>query len=369
LPVVAVVLVVIATSEIAAREGGDAFSREAWQVEVVGKGLDSGNVVYPFEVSPEMIAWAEAVMKATNGFGSRLRLSRLQQAMFESKTFDFAYDDARTLTAEEAFTARRGNCMSFTALFIAMSRSVGIPTFLMEVRRDPEVDRVDGLVIINRHVVAGHRSGGQVSVYDFNLSSAAPFVSGTVIDDIQASAMYHANLGGAALRDNDLEEALRNLEITTGLAPDWAAGWVNLGVTLAHLGNVEAAFRAYRRALEIDPGYSSALNNLSFLYSSLGREAEARVALRAAAQRTDSPFTLVAMADSEMQWGSNLEAQRYLKRAKRRYPKEPEVFEGLARYAYKIGETRRAEKWLRRAEKLRRVAEGDRQSGPNTDDG
>jgi len=280
--------------------------------------------------------------------------------MFEGGTFDFAYDEPRTLTAEGAFSVRRGNCMSFTALFIAMSRSVGISTYLMAVLRDPDVDRDNGLVIINRHVVAAHRSGNEVSTFDFYLSSAAPFAARQVIDDVQASAMYHTNLGGAALRDDDLAQARRHLEIATKLAPEWAAGWINLGVTLAHLDDLDGAFTTYRQALEVDPGNSSALNNMSFLYTRLGRDSEARVALRAAAQSTNNPFTLLAMADSEMGRGHPWEAKKYLKRAKRWYPKEPEVYEGLARLAKLMDHSRKEEKYLGKAKRLRGAAAGYR---------
>ena len=356
--VVAAHFVVIAAGEAAAGESRGLFGREAWQTEVVRLGLDPEDVIYPFDASPEMIGWAESVLEATRGLGPRFQLSRLQQAMFDSGVFDFSYDDSRTLTAEEAFLARRGNCMSFTALFIAMSRSVGIPTFLMGVRRDPAVGRDDGLVIVNRHVVAAHRAGGEVSTFDFQYTSESRVVGGLMIDDLQASALFHANLGGAALRTKDVGTALHNFEITTTLSPDWAAGWVNFGVALARNGDVDRAFSAYRKALEIDPGNSSALNNMSFLYSSLGREAEARVALRAATQRTESPFTLLAMADAEMLVGNDREAQTYLKRAKRRYPWEPEVYDGLARLATRLDEHRRAEKYRRKAERLRSRAAG-----------
>ena len=352
-------LIVIATGDAAAQSAGEAFDFETWEVEVAKKGLDPGEVVYPFHASPEMTAWAEDVMRAMRGLQPLTRLSGLQQAMFAGGTFDFSYDDTRTLTAEMAFSARRGNCMSFTALFVALSRSVGIGTVLMEVRRDPTIGRDGGLVIINRHVVAAYRSGGTVSAFDFYLNSEIPFVSGLVINDVQASAMYHANIGGAALRNDDLNEAVRNLEISTTLAPEWPVGWVNLGVSLAHLGDIDGAFVVYRRALEIDPGNPSALNNMSILYTNLGREAEARVALRAAAQRTDSPFTLLAMADSEIFYGNHREAAKYLKRARRRYPREPEVYEGLARLAIQMDETKRAEKYLRKAERLR-VSDEDR---------
>jgi len=351
---------VVTTSEVASQSDRSAFSYERWAGEVTRKGLDPSDVVYPFETSPEMVDWAQGVLDRAGGLGERQQLARLQQAMFEGDTFDFAYDDAQTLTARGAFSARRGNCMSFTALFVAMSRSVGIQTFLIEAQRDPDVGREDGLVIISRHVVAAYRSGGQVSVYDFYLSSARPFVSGLVVDDVRASAMFHANMGSSAIRGGDLEEALWNLEITTALTPEWTVGWVNLGVTLAHKGDVDGAFAAYRRALEIDLGNSSALNNMSYLYSSLGRVAEARVALRAAAQETESPFTLVAIADSEMQLDNDSEAAEYLKEARKRYPREPEVYMGRARLAQKMEKTRRAARYLRKAEKLARVDGGTR---------
>lgn len=357
----AALVAAVAFGDVSAAPARAVFSYEAWQDEVEKRGLDPDEVVYPFHASAEMIAWAEEVMRATRGLEPYQRLSSLQQAMFDGANFDFLYDDARTLTAAKAFSARRGNCLSFTALFVALSRCVGIPTTLLEVRRDPTVVRDDdGLVVISRHVVAAYRSGGGVFVYDFNLSSESPVTGGAVIDDIQASAMYHGNLGGAALRDDDFEAALRNLEITTRLVPDWAVGWVNLGVTLSRLGRIDEAFLAYRRALDIDPGNASALNNMSILYRNLGRTAEARVALRAAVEQTESPYTLLAMADSEMLHGNNREAEKYLKKARRWYPREPEVYDGLARLARRMGDTGREERYLRRARELRGADPGDR---------
>jgi Flp pilus assembly protein TadD len=350
---VVAVLTAWAPTLFAADRPDAVFGYEAWRHAVEQRGLDPDAVVYPFSVTPEMEVWADAAVAVGHTTQPLERLVLLQTAMFEDGGFDFTYDDRRTLTAGEAFTARRGNCLSFTALFVAMSRNLGIATYLMSVQRQPEVGREDGLVIVSRHVVAAFTSGAQVSTFDFYRSSATHLERRTVVDDLEASAMYHNNLGGAALRADDLDGAVRHLEITTTLAPEWSPGWINLGVTLARLDDSDGAFRALNRALEIDPGNSSALNNLSILYDRLGRDDEALAALRAAAATTHNPFTLVAMADFELVGGNLREASGYLKRARRYHPDEPVVYDGLARLAGQRGQTNRQAKYAAKAARLR----------------
>jgi len=347
-------ILALASPAVAAVGGaGNAFDVDAWKIEIAELGLDPDEVVYPFHATPQMRSWAEKAVGPVGSSEASLRLANLQRAFFDEGEFEFSYDDSRTLTAERAFAERRGNCLSFTSLFIAMSRSLGIPAYLMAVTRDPVVDRDGGLVVVNHHVVAAHGSGPQAVIYDFSFLSEAPVVGRSVLDDVRASALHHNNLGANALREGLLEPAGRHFEIVTLLAPDWPAGWVNLGVLRVRTNDVEGAFEAYRRALAINPSNSSALNNLSILYRNLGRDDESRVALLAAAQRGASPFTLITLADSEMARGDLRSAESYLKRAKRRFPREPEVWDGLARYAARAGEAIREQRYLRKARALR----------------
>ncbi len=353
------VVVLAAAAEVAAGGFPGGFGPESWADTVRRRGLDPERVVYPFEVSDEMAAWVESVLDTVVDGGATVRLERLQQALFATGGFGFAYDDAMTLTARDAFDQRRGNCLSFTVLFVALSRSAGIETFLVSVERDPVVDRVDDLVIVNRHVVAGYREGPMMVTYDFAVASNSVMSRRQVADDVMASAMFHVNLGGAALRDGDPTVALHHLELATALAPEWPSAWVNLGVALARLDRVDRAFGAYRRALDVDPNNASAFNNLSVLYARLGRIDEARAALRAAAERTKSPFTLIAIADAEITSCRLDAAESYLRRAKRLQPRAPEVHEALARLAEASHEPRRAARHRERAERLRRVRSGD----------
>ena len=201
-----------------------------------------------------------------------VKLEFLQHSFFEKGEFEFQYDEVRTLTAEEAFAARQGNCMSFTSLFIALSRSLGMRTFLVSVKRQPEVMKDGGLVVVNRHVVAGFKAPSKVHLFDFYVTNTSPHVTQRVLDDLEASAIYHTNIGGAAIRAGDPEEAVRNLEIAVVLAPRWGPAWVNLGVARARLDQTEEAFVAFRRALEVEPGNSSAFVNLAKIYREQGYE-------------------------------------------------------------------------------------------------
>jgi Flp pilus assembly protein TadD len=220
-------------------------------------------------------------------------------------------------------------------------------------RRQPEVEREGGLVVVNRHVVAGYRAPDRIYLYDFYVSSVASYANRKVIDDLGASALYHTNIGGREIRNKNYEEAKRQLEIATILEPEWAPAWVNLGVARMRTGDPDGAMDAYRRALEAEAGNSSALINMSKIYAERGMDEEARTALQAAAEGTRNPFTLIAMADAEMLRGDYSEARQYLRRARWWYGKEPEIYEALARLATLTEDHEKAEKHRMRARELR----------------
>lgn len=333
---------------------GERLDRADWEREVASRGVDVAAAVFPFGTTPEMERWVDEALRSGVGDDGLRKLTILQQELF-SPDFGFSYDTDLTLTAAEAFGFRRGNCLSFTSMFVAMARSAGIPTFLMSVRRDPEVDRVGDLVVVNRHVVAGYRgASSEVHIFDFYVTTTGPYIQQRTIDDVTATAMFHTNLGGDAIRRGELEEAVRHLGIATALAPSWAPGWVNLGVAHYRQGDAERAFADYQRALEVEPGNPSALGNMAYIYRDQGRDHEAEVALRAAAQQTTNPFTLIAMADAEMAQGRWGAASGYLRKARWRYGDEPEVYLAMARLAQRRGRPAEADRHLRRAADLER---------------
>ena len=173
--------------------------------------------------------------------------------------------------------------------------------------------------------------------------------------------MHHTNLGGVALRAGDLIEARHHFELSTALAPEWAPGWVNLGVVEYREGQAAEALKAYGRALEAEPSNSSALTNIAAIHRDQGHDDAARSALTAAARQTRNPFTLIAMADIEMHSGSVAKARAYLRRARWWFSSEPEVYVAMARLARIEGDHQAAQRHLMRAAKLIEANQKDEQ--------
>ncbi|MCD4751178.1 MAG: tetratricopeptide repeat protein [Thermoanaerobaculales bacterium] len=327
------------------------FGEETWKMVLEAKGIEPGGAVYPFTATPEMVEWAKTVTR--HEVEPLDQLTMLHRALFEPKTFPFSYDETRTLTADQAFVQRRGNCLSFTALFITLARSIDLPAFLVTVYRPPSIEQREDVVVVNRHVVAGYSKASRLYLYDFYHAREVPNSRRVVVDDLSASALFHTNYGGEAIRRGDLAAAQHHFEVATTLAPHLAAPWIGLGVTHSRVGNPEAGFAAYGRALDADPGNPSALTNIAYLHQQSGREEEATAALRAAAQGRSSPFSLIALADAEAAQGNMDDAEHYLRRARRTYRNEPAVYEAQARFAKRRGDPKQAQRYLEKADKLR----------------
>ncbi|MFV2072166.1 MAG: hypothetical protein ACC742_05875 [Thermoanaerobaculales bacterium] len=61
--------------------------------------VDPRDAVYPFQVTPEMVAWAKGKLRAYSFESPEVRLKALEQALFDTNEFVFSYDEVRTLTA------------------------------------------------------------------------------------------------------------------------------------------------------------------------------------------------------------------------------------------------------------------------------
>jgi Flp pilus assembly protein TadD len=326
------------------------LSPERWRAAVAARGVDPGDVPMPMYVSPEIRLVAEQLAGPGD---DRERLRRLQAALLDRKSYAFEYDTIATFTASEAFAARRGNCVSFTNLFIAFGRAMGIPLQAGLVFRRARSEREGDLVMVYNHMVAVHPKGRTNTVYDFYMTRDGTPVDLRLIDDIAVAAISASNRGVEALRAADLEKAHVLLERATKLDPTLPDLLSNLGIVKWRQRDTDGALATFRQGLAIDPHRPALLHNLAALYIEQGRRTEARAALAAANTRDASSYLFVVQGDLELAGGNSKEALRAYRRAHRENPKLVEPLLGIARTEKALGNDAAARRALRKAEKLR----------------
>lgn len=181
------------------------------------------------------------------------------------------YNLFHTLTAEEAFYAREGNCMSFTNLFVALARESGITTTYQEVEVPPSWGSREDTWLFNKHLNAVVDLPGGSMMVDFSMESFDNHYRRNTLDDTEALARYHNNMGVHLMMDKELDAAFAHFRNAINLAPGTGYFWTNLGSLYRRSGEVLAAEAAYLEAIEISRD-TAAMSNLARLYRSQGRE-------------------------------------------------------------------------------------------------
>jgi Flp pilus assembly protein TadD len=320
---------------------------EQWRAALQERGVDPDVIAYPLESDDALVL---AARRYAGGTGSPTeRLKRLQSALFDADVFPFEYIGRATYPAREVFARRAGNCVSFTNLFIAMGRSLGLPVRPALLLHVSELEREGDLVVVNTHMVAMLRGPRGVTVFDFAQSREGPPVGIRILDDLWLTAIFLNNLGVEDLREGKLEEARARFEQAVSLAGEFVAAYGNLGVVYRRLGQPEKAFDAYLMALRLEPRNASVLTNLAALYRAQAMEREARDVLRTISARDANAHTLMLQADQLMAEGAASNALQLYQRASRLDRGSAEPLVASARAELYLGRPRLALRALRRA--------------------
>lgn len=236
-----------------------------------GEPVETGSIPDPgmFELDDEMRAFvAEHVDGSRAG---RERMRRLLSAMIESGLMSLDYDDAKTKTARQTFHDRVGNCMSFTALFVALAREADLEVTFQTVEVPPIWYADSDLIILNNHVNAlVKQSFGSRVVVDFNVTELKGDYETHEVSDEYALALYYNNVAMDALRKGDLEKSFRLLKKSIETYPDIAGNWANLGVIYSRSNEDDYAIAAYHKALDLDKSHRPSLTNLASIYQKHG---------------------------------------------------------------------------------------------------
>ena len=89
------------------------------------------------------------------------KVELIQEFLYGDEYLHIQYSDERTHTAQEAFYAREGNCLSVMNLYVAIARYVGVHANFQTVRVQPSWDRRGDVLVLSEHINATGRFGVQ----------------------------------------------------------------------------------------------------------------------------------------------------------------------------------------------------------------
>lgn len=314
-------------------------------------GIDPETLDLPLRITDEMREWLRT--NVARGGTEHERLLRLLEAMERADGLDLRHEFGHTGTAEEVFKTGRYNCLSFSYLFVALAREMGIEAHYLAVDRIQRYEREGDLILVSGHITVGHGTGLHRKILQFNVGPELSYLRARRVSDRRALALFYANRGAESIRDGRLEDAREWLEIGTGLDPGEPSNWVNLGVARRRLGDEKGAEEAYVNAARAEPGFVPAYTNLAALYRLSGdRSASDRLLEVLGGQGHRNPYIFLALGDSSVGRGLWDEAGAYYRRALRLADNQAEPMAALGQLAFTRGDDTEARRWLKKARVL-----------------
>ncbi len=209
-------------------------------------------------------------------------LGALVGGMVDDGLLAIEYDVEQTTTAQETFHNRRGNCLSFSNLFVALAREAGLRVSFQMVDIPPTWLRSGEMVVLNNHInilVTDLKEGSRYEkshVVDFNMAEFNTHYSSKQVGDDYAFALYFSNRAVEAMEQSQERRAFRFLKKAIEENPRIPGVWINLGVLYSRNGYLDHAMAAYFKALRFDPANRSAMVNLAKAYKGKGDDEKAQ---------------------------------------------------------------------------------------------
>lgn len=314
------------------------------------------------EMSPEMIAFVEEYVEDTSN--QNLQLGQLIKAIIGGDRFLLAYDDT-TGTAIETFNHKRGNCISFTNMFIAMARHLGFKARYQEVAIPPDWSMSGQSYLFSQHVnvlvETRHSQQTVTRIVDFNTLRAGGEDVVRVISDKRGKAHYYNNIGVELMLEGDTAQAFAYFKAALDEDMSFSSAWANIGNLYRREAYLDYAEAAYLESLRNDQENLIAMSNLANLYVEEEKPELAQQYLnKVQSHRMKNPYYRYQLANTAFLDGDYQTAIENLLYATR-IKKNEESFCVLLSLSYLMsGDKKEAEIWMRKAEE-RAVELEDRQ--------
>jgi len=287
------------------------------------------------------------------------QMEALVKAIFDRSELNLLYQGDANTIASDTFHSQAANCLSMSIMTYALATEAGFDVDFQEIMIPEYWTRRAGFSLLNGHINLKMLTLQQPNVFEFNRqsyqvdfdpqSSRRGFPK-KVVSKKAVLSMFYNNKGADALLRKDYVPAYAYFREALLIEPSFHSAWINLGILYRLAEYIPQAEKAYQHALAISPDSLTALENLAYLYTYTGRNAEAEEILaKIEDRRNNNPYYHVNLGEQEMEQKHWDQALAHFRRALALDRGKHEVYFGLARVYFEIGELQQSERYLKRA--------------------
>jgi tetratricopeptide (TPR) repeat protein len=287
-------------------------------------------------------------------------LEQIVEAIVRPDGLHFTYEFDGIYDAREAFRRRRGSCVSFAFLLIAVARDYGLDVRFQEFDTFQRWNRFDRLIAAMRHTNVRANTGRDTFVVDLRPDLAPPELTldtQYVVSDQRAFAHFYSSAGFCHLLKGDQVGALRLMNLGAACDPSSPIVWTNLGNVHVLAGDLDQARTCYEKSLELDGRGDQVLVSLVDVLRKQGGPENLKLAekynRRAETLRLRNPYYHYQLALQAERAGDWAAVEQHVRQAIRRKGNEAMFQELLVQALRQLGRTDEAQRAEARLAKLR----------------
>lgn len=189
----------------------------------------------------------------------KARLLKVVRFISDSNGLGFQYQTQSSLTAEKALSARRGDCMSYANLLVALARTLDVPARFVRITQLPVTWEAGGRFFESSHMAVAlgrNASWEQAVIVDFGNVHTSPwrFSLYDDVSDEQAFALFQNNVAVQRMLAGDVKSAEQILRFfqSHSRAPEIAN---NLSLVLLQTGKDREALDLLEASVERFPRF------------------------------------------------------------------------------------------------------------------
>ncbi|GAB2706890.1 tetratricopeptide repeat protein [Aliiglaciecola aliphaticivorans] len=301
------------------------------------------------------------------------RMETLVRLIFDRSEFNLLYMGSANTVASETFQRRAANCLSMSIMTYALAKEAGFSVRFQDVQIPEYWTRRAGYSLLNGHInlMIMPREPGVIHLIntgmqvDFDPQNPQKSFPKRIVTKRSVTSMFYNNKGADALLSESYSEAYAYFKKAALLSPDFVSTWINLGILYRLVGDYESAENTYKHALQLDEDNLTGWENLAFLYETVGRRDEAEaITSRIERVRSDNPFHHFIQGEQSFENKEFELALQHYRNALKLDRSKHEIYFGLAKVYYELGDVRRSQLYLKKAKnRARSYQDQDRYQG------